>query len=159
MTAQEVLQPQEAPVRRFTLPAIGLLLVLAAPIRAQEQAAEQQEDPSDLPSFTPYDVPPKLENSKDIARLMEGAYPFELRAECNRPSCANEEGPSGTVVLWLYIDEQGVVQKTTVQKSSGYEAMDEAGMGVASEMKFSAAKFQDEKTAVWFPQAITFKTQ
>ena len=146
-------------MRRFTLPAIGLLLVLAAPIRAQEPAAEQKEDPSDGPSFTPSDMPPKLKNSKDIARLMEGAYPFELRAQCNRPSCGKEEGPSGTVVLWLYIDEQGIVQKTVVQKSSGYEAMDEAGMGVANQMEFSPAQYQDEKTAVWFAQAITFKTQ
>jgi hypothetical protein len=59
-------------VRRFTLPAIGLLLVLAAPIRAQEPAAEQKEDPSGRPSFTPYDVPPKLKNSKDLTRLMQG---------------------------------------------------------------------------------------
>jgi len=146
-------------VRRFILPAIGLLLVLAAPIRAQEPAAEQKEDPSDRPSFTPSDVLPKLKNSKDIARLMEGAYPFELRAQCNRPSCGKEEGPSGTVVLWLYIDEQGIVQKTVVQKSSGYDAMDEAGMGVAKQMEFSPAKYQDEKTPVWFAQAITFKTQ
>ena len=123
-------------MRRFTLPAIGLLLVLAAPIRAQEPAAEQKEDPSDRPSFTPYDVPPKLKNSKDIARQMEGAYPFELRAECLRPWCPEEEGPSGTVVIWLYIDEQGVVQKTVVQKSSGYEPMDEAGLGVGFQVGF-----------------------
>ena len=30
-------------MRRFILPAIGLLLVLAAPIRAQEPAAEQKK--------------------------------------------------------------------------------------------------------------------
>ncbi len=151
-------------MRRFTLPAIGLLLVLAAPIQAQEQAgeqaeqAEQKEDALDRPSFIPYDVPPKLENSKDIERLMQGAYPFELRGRCKAPRCAKEEGPSGTVMLWLYIDEQGVVQKTLVQKSSGYEAMDEAGMGVAKQMEFSPAKFQDEKTPCWLLQAITFKT-
>ncbi len=157
-------------MRRFTLPAIGLLLVLAAPIRAQEPAAEQKEDPSDRPSFIPYDVPPKLKNSKDIARLMQGAYPAELRGACNlpgwfpgrarspRPCGPEEESPSGTVVLWLYIDEQGVVQKTVVQKSSGYEPMDEAGMGVANQIQFSPAKFQDEKTPCWLLQAITSKT-
>lgn len=159
VTAPEVLQPQEAPVRPFTLPAIGLLLlVLAAPGRAQEQAADQQEDPSNHPSFTPYDVPPKLKNSKNIARLMQSAYPQELRGQCNRPRCSREEGPSGSVVLWLYIDEQGVVQKTAVQKSSGYEEMDEAGIGVADQMKFSPAKYQNENAAVWFTQAITFQT-
>ena len=156
-------------MRRFTLPAIGLLLVLAAPIRAQEQAAEQaeeqaavqaeqKEDASDRPSFIPYDVPPKLENSKKIEQLMQGAYPFELRGRCNRPRCAGEDGPSGTVMLWLYVDQQGVVQKTLVQKSSGYEAMDEAGMGVANQMEFSPAEFQDEKTDCWLLQAITFNT-
>ncbi len=96
-------------MRRFTLPAIGLLLVLAAPIRAQEPAPEQKDDPSDRPSFTPYDVPPKLKNSKAITRLMQGAYPFELRGRCKAPRCAKEEGPSGIVMPWFYIDEQGLV--------------------------------------------------
>ena len=72
--------------------------------------------------------------------------------------CAKEEGPSGIVMLWFYIDEQGLVQKTVVQKSSGYEAIDEGGMGVANQMNFSPAKLQDEKTACWLLQAVTFKT-
>ena len=62
-------------------------------------------------------------------------------------------------MLWIYIDERGVVQKSQVQQSSGYNAMDMAAMSTADKMEFSPAKFQDEKTAVWFAQAITFKTQ
>jgi hypothetical protein len=32
-------------------------------------------------------------------------------------------------------------------------------MGVANQMEFLPAKYQDERTAVWFAQAITFETQ
>ena len=105
--------------------------------------------PADRPSFIPYDVPPKLKNPGDIQRLLQRLYPSQLR----------EAGIEGTVVLWIYIDENGAVMKTQVQKSSGYDAMDKAAMGTADKMKFSPAKNRDKKTPVWVAQAITFEVR
>lgn len=105
--------------------------------------------PADRPSFIPYDVPPKLKNPGDIQKLLQRLYPAQLR----------EAGIEGTVVLWIYIDENGNVQKTQVQKSSGYESMDKAAMGTADKMQFSPAKNRDKKTPVWVAQAITFEVR
>ncbi|MEJ2311993.1 MAG: energy transducer TonB [Gemmatimonadales bacterium] len=105
--------------------------------------------PADRPSFIPYDVPPKLKNPGDIQKLLQRLYPSQLR----------EAGIEGTVVLWIYIDENGQVQKTQVQKTSGYDAMDKAAMGTADKMEFSPAKNRDKKTPVWVAQAITFEVR
>lgn len=105
--------------------------------------------PADRPSFIPYDVPPKLKNPGEIQKLLQRLYPSQLR----------EAGIEGTVVLWIYIDEKGVVLKTQVQKSSGYEAMDEAAMSTADKMQFSPAMNRDKKTPVWVAQAITFEVR
>ena len=105
--------------------------------------------PEDRPSFIPYDVPPKLKNPGEIQKLLQRLYPSQLR----------EAGIEGTVVLWIYIDENGAVQKTQVQKTSGYDAMDKAAMGTAGKMKFSPAKNRDKKTPVWVAQAITFEVR
>ncbi len=105
--------------------------------------------PEDRPSFIPYDVPPKLKNPGEIQKLLQRLYPSQLR----------EAGIEGTVVLWIYIDENGGVQKTQVQKTSGYDAMDKAAMGTADRMKFSPAKNRDKKTPVWVAQAITFEVR
>jgi protein TonB len=105
--------------------------------------------PEDRPSFIPYDVPPKLKNPGDIQKLLQRLYPSQLR----------EAGIEGTVVLWIYIDENGNVQKTQVQKTSGYDAMDKAAMGTADKMEFSPAKNRDKKTPVWVAQAITFEVR
>jgi len=105
--------------------------------------------PADRPSFIPYDVAPKLKNAKDIQKLLQRLYPAQLR----------EAGVQGTVVLWIYIDENGKVQKSQVQKSSGYPAMDKAAIGTADQMKFSAAMNRDKRTPVWVAQAITFEVR
>ncbi|UCG74650.1 MAG: energy transducer TonB [Gemmatimonadota bacterium] len=105
--------------------------------------------PADRPSFIPYDVAPKLKNASEIQKLLQRLYPSQLR----------EAGIEGTVVLWIYIDENGVVLKTQVQKTSGYEAMDKAAMGTADKMKFSPAMNRDKKTPVWVAQAITFEVR
>jgi protein TonB len=105
--------------------------------------------PSDRPSFIPYDVAPKLKNAKEIQRLLQRLYPAQLR----------EAGVEGSVVLWIYIDENGKVQKSQVQKSSGYNAMDQAAMSTADQMKFSPAMNRDKKTPVWVAQAITFEVR
>lgn len=104
---------------------------------------------SDRPSFIPYDVRPKLKNSSEVRSFLERIYP---------PSLKNA-GVGGTVVLWVFVDEQGQVQKARVQESSGYTALDEAAKKVAFQMNFTPALNRDKKTAVWVGQPITFESQ
>jgi TonB family protein len=113
--------------------------------------SEYLESPElrDRPSFVPYDVAPKLKNAKEIQRLLQRLYPAQLR----------EAGVEGTVVLWIYIDENGKVPKLQVQKSSGYNAMDKAAMSTASQMEFEPAMHVGIPTPVWVAQALTFEVR
>ena len=106
-------------------------------------------DPSEKPSFIPYDVPPRLKNPEEIQRLLQRNYPPQLR----------EARVEGTVVLWIYIDDRGNVLKSHVQRSSGYLAMDRVAQDCADTMEFTPAKNRDKRTAVWVAQAISFEVR
>ncbi len=103
--------------------------------------------PAERPSFIPHDIAPKLRNSAEIQRLLERSYPARLRAA----------GIEGSVIVWLFIDEQGAVQSAEVQESSGYPSMDEAAVAAAGRMQFSPAMNRDKPIAVWLAQPILFR--
>jgi len=65
-------------------------------------------------------------------------------------------GVGGTVLLWLYIDEVGAVQRTVLAESRGYEHLDEAARKVAEKMELRPAINRDKTTAVWLAQSIDF---
>ncbi len=103
--------------------------------------------PESRPSFIPYTVGPKLKNATEVLAVLERVYPTRLR----------EARIGGTVLLWLYIDASGRVQRTVLGESSGSEALDEAAQEVVAKMLFSPAMNRDHKTDVWIAQAVSFK--
>jgi len=106
----------------------------------------QTADPAARPVFIPYDVAPKLKNPAEIRKMLQRNYPRQLK----------EARIEGTVVLWIYVDQNGEVINSHVKISSGYEAMDRVAQHCAGAMKFTPAKNRDKRTSVWVAQAITF---
>lgn len=106
-------------------------------------------DISAAPTFTPYTVRPDIKNRAEIARALEEAYPPALR----------DEGIGGTVQVWFFIDERGVVQKTQVNESSGHQAIDDAALEVAGKIDFTPAMNEDKAVPVWISLPITFTTR
>jgi protein TonB len=104
--------------------------------------------PSDVPSYIPRDVEPRLKNTRSITRILEQRYPSMLR----------EAGISGTVILYVFVDEAGMPEKTQVQKGSGYAQFDAAAAQVAERMEFSPAMNRDKPVGVWILQQIDFNT-
>jgi len=104
-------------------------------------------NPDDRPTFIPYDVPPKLKNPSTIQKYLKQHYPPTLR----------EARIEGKVILWIYIDRAGEVQKAQVQQTSGYGAMDKVALECAGSMEFTPAKNRDKTTPVWVQQAIAFE--
>jgi TonB family protein len=102
---------------------------------------------ADRPSFIPYDTPPSLRNRAAVTALLQRYYPRNLK----------DAGIGGRVELWLYIDEQGRVEKSEVRTSSGNALLDDAAKQVAAEMQFTPAKNRDKVTAVWVQQWVTFE--
>ncbi len=105
--------------------------------------------PADRPSFIPYDTRPKLKNTAEIQRLLQRLYPQSLKSA----------GVGGTVVLWIYVNEQGRVEKSVVKESSGHTSLDGAAQQVAANMIFDPAMNRDKVTDVWVSQNVTFEVQ
>jgi len=101
---------------------------------------------ADRPAFIPYDTPPALQNREEVRELLKRYYPVDLR----------EAGIRGTVVLWIYVNEQGRVERSEVRESSGSPLLDDAAGRVVADMRFSPARNREKVTAVWVSQAVTF---
>ena len=106
-------------------------------------------DISAAPTFTPYTVRPDIKNRGELARALEREYPPLLR----------DAGIGGTVQVWFFIDEQGRVQRTEVNESSGHKALDDAAITVANIIQFTPALNRDKTVPVWISLAITFTTR
>ncbi|HSM07684.1 MAG TPA: energy transducer TonB [Gemmatimonadota bacterium] len=105
--------------------------------------------PSDVPSYIPRDVEPRLTNGRQIERVLKQRYPSMLR----------EAGIGGTVVLYVFVDEKGLPTNTQVQQSSGYPQLDAAAAEVVDEMEFSPAMNRDRPVGVWVLQRVDFSTR
>lgn len=131
--------------------------VTIAPTTFEANPAERLPPPpkaktpgaSERPAFIPRDVDPRLKNGPEIQKLLEELYPPELKSA----------RIGGTVVLWLFVDAQGTVEKTLVQRSSGYLAFDEAAASVARNMAFVPAINRDRPIGVWIAQPINFEVK
>ena len=126
--------------------------VTIAPTTFESNPAENLPPPpatanvADRPSFIPYTQAPELRNKEQVLSFLKSTYPAMLK----------QAGVGGTVLLWLYIDEEGQVQRTVLAESSGYEQLDEAAKKVAAKMQFRPAMNRDKTTAVWLAQSIDF---
>lgn len=110
---------------------------------------EGGQDIAAAPTFTPYTVAPDVTNRGEVQKALQREYPSLLR----------DAGIGGTVRVYFFIDENGVVQDTRLDQSSGHAQLDEAAMDVASVMKFSPAMNRDKKVPVWVSLPITFQVR
>ena len=110
-------------------------------VRLAEGAAQAEQ-----PTFVAYDTPPVLQNSGEIQRALQRAYPRDLM----------DAGIGGRVEMWLYVDLSGAVANHELKTSSDNEALDRAAAEVVRQMRFRPARNQGEPTAVWVSQWVTF---
>jgi protein TonB len=110
---------------------------------------EKAQDLSAAPTFTPFTVAPSILNRDEVVRAMEREYPPLLR----------DAGIGGTVKVYFFIDENGTVQDTRIDQSSGHQALDEAALKVANIYRFSPALNRDKKVPVWVSFPITFQVR
>lgn len=110
---------------------------------------EKATDISAAPTFTPFTVAPSILNRDDVVRAMEREYPPLLR----------DAGIGGTVRVYFFIDENGQVQDTRIDQSSGHQALDDAAIKVAGVYRFSPALNRDKKVPVWVSFPITFQVR
>lgn len=110
---------------------------------------EAAGDISSAPTFTPFTVAPEIQNRNEVIRAMEREYPPLLR----------DAGIGGTVRVYFFIDENGQVQDTRIDQSSGHQALDQAALNVAGVYRFSPALNRDQRVPVWVSFPITFQVR
>lgn len=110
---------------------------------------EAETDLSAAPTFTPFTVAPSILNRNEVVRAMEREYPPLLR----------DAGIGGQVRVYFFIDENGTVQDTRIDQSSGHQALDDAALAVADVYRFSAALNRDKQVPVWVSFPITFQVR
>ena len=106
-------------------------------------------DLSAAPMFTPMTVRPEIRNRSEVQAALMREYPPILR----------DAGIGGTVVVWFFITEDGVVQDKRVSRSSGQVQFDEAALEVADVFRFSPALNRDQRVQVWIEVPITFQVR
>jgi TonB family protein len=106
-------------------------------------------DISAAPTFTPFTVRPDIRNRAEVVRALEREYPPLLR----------DAGIGGTAGVWFFIDEEGLVQRTMIDKTSGHQALDDAALEVARAIEFTPALNRDKRVPVWISLPITFTTR
>ncbi len=130
--------------------------ITIAPTTFEENPVENlPPPPSDVarlgeqPVFTPYTVRPEYRSMAEAIRIVERHYPKLLK----------DAGIGGTVMVWVFIDTEGVVQNAKVQKGSGNSALDEAALTASHEIRFTPALNRDKKVPVWVAIPISFSVK
>ena len=108
---------------------------------------EGEADLSAAPVFTPMTVRPEIRNRREVEAALLREYPAILR----------NAGIGGTVVLWLYLSDEGVVLDRRLSRSSGQAQLDQAALRVAGVFQFTPAMNRTELVAVWIEVPITFQ--
>ncbi len=118
---------------------------LVGPSAASESAPDHPEWCVVLVGPHPVDAdlaltrPPELLNGSDVLGALFGNIPYG----------GEETGTRGLATARFLVDETGVVQQQRIDRSSGYEALDEALLGIGPLASFSPAENEDGPTAFW----------
>ena len=104
-------------------------------------------EPGETPSFTPFDVAPVMLNRSEVAAALRREYPRALR----------EAVVSGRTIVWIRLDDRGMVQNVDINVSSGRTELDEAALRVARIIRFSPAMNRGEVVPVWVSIPISFQ--
>jgi TonB family protein len=107
----------------------------------------ETRDISAAPTFVVRTQDPVLLNEPEVTRNIQREYPALLK----------DAGLGGTTIIHLFINEQGVVEKTLVSVPSPHKGLDDAALKVGLVARFSPAKNRDKTVALWIELPITFK--
>ena len=127
---------------------VPVWVMLPVQLTRRAAAVPGPQDPS-RPYFTPYTKKPELANRADVARALVQNYPPDLRAQ----------GVGGTVQVWLFLNQDGAVERALLKQGSNTPQLDEAALRVARMMLFVPAENRGQKTAVWIAVPIVFATR
>ncbi len=92
-------------------------------------------------------------------RRDEPPVPLDAEPPVEYPAALYAQRISGTVLLRLFVDDQGMVapDSTRLQESSGYPALDSAALAAAPRLRYAPAMRNGVPVATLFTQPIHFR--
>jgi TonB family protein len=109
------------------------------------------------PSDGTMDLP--ADQVASTSRGEEAPVPLDAESPVAYPPSLFDQGIGGTVVLRLFVTEEGAVvpDSTRLQESSGYPALDSAALAAAPQLRYAPATRNGAPVAAPFTQPIIFR--
>ncbi|PKF50394.1 energy transducer TonB [Enterovibrio nigricans] len=80
----------------------------------------------------------QMNQAKDNAPILVDRPTFKVRpSQPNYPRIAKHKGMQGTVLIEVWLDDQGNQTKQTIAKSSGFDVLDDAAMSAVKKWRFN----------------------
>jgi protein TonB len=149
-------KPQLAPKPKPVEPAPA-----PEPAPTQTQAADSDPLPPQNPS------PPAAAEVAAVADpgpaqeapLVEATPLYADNPPPNYPRSARRRGHQGTVLLSVFVDSGGRVDRLKVLASSGFDVLDEAALTAVRQWRFESGRRGDTKVGMWVEVPIRFELQ
>ena len=144
-----------SPTRRMLLSAPLLPLVVGFAGCARDNAPPAQvldaAPAAPAPMPPPHDAPPpanaQYPKSNRALPLSQPKYPAEAR----------DAKQQGTVIVRLFVREDGTVQDVRIKESSGYASLDAAAANESLKWRLDPGTVEGKPASMWGTFAITFK--
>jgi protein TonB len=94
-----------------------------------------------------------------VAAVVKAAPRYDVNPPPVYPAIARQRGYEGTVVLEVYVGEDGQVSELHVVRSSKYRLLDRAAMKAVKRWQFQPGKRADQPLAMWVRVPINFRLQ
>jgi protein TonB len=130
-------------------------------LKISKKITQTNDQKKDLPPNASVDGQENGKGSSTgfLPSYMVGELPIALTPiDPSYPEEAKRLGIEGKVVLFIYIDENGIVKKVEV-KSSPHDSLSQSAQKAVFETKFTPAKISGEKNPVVLQLALRFKLE
>jgi len=136
------------------------------PARPSVPVESESEDIADdvtldeftLDEFDAWDAPPPPPEGPRVKFIPYDDPPVPLRPiKPKYPEIAQEAGIEGTVVVQVFVDENGRVKETVILKGIPNTGLDEAATQAIRLVRFKPAKQRERAVGVWISIPVNFR--
>jgi protein TonB len=147
----EPVKPKVEPVKPKPEPVLRVPAPKPVPQAVPEPAPAPVAPPpaAVVPSATPVEAPPVV-----IPPRVDASYRGNPKPRY--PPASERLGEKGTVLLNIYVKEDGSVGEIELKKSSGYSRLDQSAMTTVKQWKLVPARRGNEPIAMWYLLPIKF---
>ncbi len=130
-------------------------------VKIEDYSGDTTIDETEQESFEWIEPPPPPDDAPSIPFIPydEGPVPIDgyhgIQSRVEYPQIAREAGIEGQVLVYAFIDTDGIVKETMILRS--IPMLDDAAVDAVKGTRFSPAKQRDQVVAVWLSIPIDFR--